>query len=107
MCGHNPKGFEYMCATEVQTFEGLPNNMGRMRLQTQNYAVFLHVGSVSDIRKTWERIIEEWLSKYGYQSAHQPDFEVYGPDSDPLTGLGRVEIWIAVLRDTERVGFKA
>src|SRR5689334_18781817 len=37
MCGHNPDGFEYMCAVEVESFAGVPDNLGRMRIQAQDY----------------------------------------------------------------------
>jgi len=96
MCGAAPDGFEYMCAVEVESFAGLPEHLGRMRIQAQDYAVFLHQGQVSSIRATWEGIYR-WLSETtGYESAHKPDFEVYDESFDPLTGQGGVEIRIAV-----------
>ena len=98
MCGHNSDGFEYMCAVEVESFAGLPDNLGRIRIQAQDYAVFEHRRPLSTLRRTWDRIFE-WLSiAASYQSAHKPDFEVYDETSDPLTGIGGVKIWISITR---------
>jgi AraC family transcriptional regulator len=98
MCGSGPDGFEYMCAVEVESFAGLPDTLGRMRIQAQDYAVFEHRGHVSTMRSTWDGIFG-WLSgAVSYQSAHKPDFEVYDKGFDPLTGLGGAEIWISIAR---------
>ncbi len=96
MCGHDADGFEYMCGVEVESFTGLPNDLGRMRVTAQHYAVFLHREHVSTIRTTWERILKEWLPHASYQSADKPAFEVYDQRFDPRTGLGGVEIWLSV-----------
>lgn len=96
MCGHNADGFGYMCAVEVESFVGLHDNLGRMRIQAQDYAVFEHRGHVSTIRTTWECIFEWLSSATSYQSAHKPDFEVYDETFDPFTGLGGAEIWISI-----------
>jgi len=96
MCGHSADGFEYMCAVQVEDLAGLPESLGRMRIQPQEYGVFEHRGPVSSIRRTWEGILE-WLARSdSYQSAHKPDFEVYDETFDPVTGVGRVEIWISI-----------
>jgi AraC family transcriptional regulator len=97
ICGHQPNGFEYMCGFEVDSFSGLPSDMGRIRTQEQHYAVFLHREHASQIRTTWERILKEWLPNSGYDSAHKPDFEVYDRQFNPNTGLGGIEIWISIV----------
>ncbi len=107
MCGHDPRGIEFMCGVEVDAFEGLPGDLGRMRIGPEHYAVFLHPGPVATIRATWERIMREWLPGSGYQSAQKPDFEVYDQQTDPVSGTGGVEIWVALLGDPitrQRVG---
>jgi predicted transcriptional regulator YdeE len=96
VCGHDAGGFEYMCGVEVDSFSGLSAELGRMRIMEEDYAVFLHRGHVSTIRTTWERILHEWLPDCGYQSAEKPDFERYDLRFDKRTGLGGVEIWIAI-----------
>jgi predicted transcriptional regulator YdeE len=96
MCGSDASGFEYMCAVEVESFSALPAELGRMRIAAQQYAVFLHQGQIAAIQATWGRILNEWLPNCGYPSANKPDFEVYDRRFDPRTGLGDVEIWIAI-----------
>lgn len=98
MCGANASGFEYMAGIEVESFAALPPEIGRVRVLPQYYAVFSHAGSVTSIRETWQQIMREWLPDGGHESAHKPDFEVYGPRFDPGTGLGGVEIWISIAR---------
>ncbi len=96
MCGADETGFEYMCGVEVESLAGLPEGTGRMRVPAQHYAVFVHPGPAATLRATWEQILE-WLSDGSHESAHTPDFEVYGPDSDPLAGRGGIEIWVGVV----------
>jgi predicted transcriptional regulator YdeE len=99
ICGEHPGGFEYLCGAEVESFAGLPDNMGRMRLTPQHYAVFLHSGPIANLRGTWQRIFRDWLPGSGFDSAQKPDFELYDQRFDPRTRQGVVEIWIAITRD--------
>lgn len=101
MCGSNPEQIEYMTAAEVASFEGLPEDLGRICILEQDYAVFVHEGHASALGPLWQRIIHEWLPGSDWQSAHKPDFEVYDPLFDPQTGLGRIEIRIAVVPKTK------
>lgn len=98
ICGGDPatQTMEYMCAVEVQNFDALPKDLGRMRVPAARYAVFLHTGNVSTIQSTWQRILTQWLPSSGMQSANTPDFEVYGERFDAATGDGGVEIWLGV-----------
>lgn len=97
ICGGDPatQTMEYMCAFEVQSFEALPKELGRMRVPPVRYAVFLHEGNVASIQRTWQQVFA-WLQSSGMQSAHTPDFEVYGDNFDAATGDGGVEIWLGV-----------
>lgn len=96
ICGHDAGSFEYLCGAEVASFDGLPSTLGRMRIDTQQYAVFAHNGPISSIAATWEGIYR-WLETNGqYQSAHKPDFERYDRRYDPASASGEVEIWISV-----------
>lgn len=97
ICGAQPEKqvFEYMTGVEVDGFDALPPDLGRMRVPPQHYAVFTHDGHISTIRATWAAIWS-WLPRSGYESAWTPDFEVYGERFDPATGLGGVEIWVPV-----------
>ena len=97
ICGGDPKTqtMEYMCAYEVQSFDALPKELGRMRVPAVRYAVFLHEGNVATIQSTWQKIFA-WLPSSGMQSANTPDFEVYDERFDGATGDGGVEIWLGV-----------
>jgi AraC family transcriptional regulator len=100
MCGHDANGFEYMCGVEVESFAGLPQGMGRMRVPAQHYAVFTHHAQAATLRSTWMQIFEWLASNDGYASAHTPDFELYGPYSDPLAAAGGCEVWVGVVPKT-------
>jgi predicted transcriptional regulator YdeE len=96
MCGGDATGLEYMCGVEVESLAGLPAETGRMRVPAQRYAVFVHGRQGASLRSTWERILE-WLASGPYDSAHTPDFELYGLGSDPLAEAGEIEIWVGVV----------
>jgi AraC family transcriptional regulator len=98
VCGSDPaaRTFEYMCAAEVDTFDALPRELGRMRVPAQRYAVFTHRGHVSTLRATWDAIWQRWLPGSGQHPADTPDFERYDARFDPRSGSGEVEIWFPV-----------
>lgn len=99
MCGYDPAlGFEYMCGIEVASLQYLPADMGRMRIASQQYAVFKHSGPAADLGATWEAICNEWLPHSDYQSAHKPDFEIYDASFDWDADSGVIEIWISITK---------
>lgn len=98
MCQTDMDGerFEYMCAAEVETFDGLADDLGRMRVPEAHYAVFFHGGPVWSIRETL-MAGHDWLASNGeWKDAGTPDFERYGPRFDAATGLGDTEIWFPI-----------
>lgn len=95
-CGMTPDGFEYMAGREVQSFDRLPPELGRMRVPAQNYAVFRHEGNAREIGATWQSIWRDWLPGSGYEDAETPPLEVPGQSFDPDTGEGGLEIWFPV-----------
>jgi AraC family transcriptional regulator len=98
ICGGDPKTeqMEYMCAAEVQSFDAVPKELGRMRVPAVRYAVFLHEGNVRTIQATWKQVFSTWLPNSGMRSANTPDFELYDERFDGATGDGGVEIWLGV-----------
>ena len=106
ICGGDPQTqtMEYMCAVEVESFDAVPKELGRMRVPPARYAVFLHEGNVATIRDTWRQIFESWLPSSGMQSNESPDFEVYGERFDGATGEGGVEIWLGVKPANQKRG---
>jgi AraC family transcriptional regulator len=96
-CGVWGAEMEYLTGVEVESFDALPEGMGRMRIPAQSYVVFTHEGPVSGLSATWRWIWEEWLPASGVTPADTPDFETYGEGFDRDTGSGIVEIWFPVL----------
>jgi len=98
ICGGDPQSqtMEYMCAVEVQSFDELPKELGRMRVPAVRYAVFAHEGNVGSIQSAWRQIFDDWLPSSGMRSANTPDFEVYDERFDGETGEGGVELWLGV-----------
>ena len=62
----------------------------------QRYAVFEHRGHIAGIRATISTIWSKWLPESSHQATDGPSFERYGPEFNPLTGLGGFEIWIPI-----------
>lgn len=85
---------EYMCAVEVKNFDGLPEDMARLRLPKQTYAVFMHDRHVSEIQATCRAIWSDWLPGSGREPADSPFFERYTGSFDPKTGDGGLEVWL-------------
>lgn len=96
MCGADATGFEYMCAVEVESFDGLPEGTGRMRVPAQHYAVFTHDRTAGALGAAWSAILE-WLASGDFESAHKPDFEIYPPGVSPLDNARSIEIWVGVV----------
>lgn len=96
VCGSRAEGFEYMCASEVESFDTLAPELGRMRIHEQRYAVFEHFGHMSALRHTWELIFRDWLPHSGITPVQVPDFELYDERFDVESGSGLVELWFPV-----------
>ncbi len=94
--GDDEGNFDYLCGVEVADFSRLPEKWNRVRIPEQRYAVFKHRGHISDIRRTHHTIWSTWLPESGHEVADAPNFERYGEDFDSRTGMGSVEIWVAI-----------
>lgn len=101
VCGSSEEGFEYLSGVEVESFEGVPAGLGRVRVPAQHYAVFTHEGHVAALGETWRAIWEDWLPASGRTPAQTPDFERYDGRFDPRSGEGVVEIWFPVTEPPE------
>ena len=97
MGGHDAEGFVYLCMVEVESFAAVPAQLGRRRLQAQEYAVFEHSGSAASLRATWEGILSWLATSLEYESAHQPDFESY-PSPFHGRNASPIEIWVSIGR---------
>jgi AraC family transcriptional regulator len=95
-CSMSNDGFEYLAGVEVESFDNLPPDVGRMRVPEQTYAVFTHRGHASQIGQTWQYIWAEWLPQSGYEDGMTPPFEQFDERFDPDTGNGEFDIWMPI-----------
>jgi AraC family transcriptional regulator len=94
-CNFDEDGtFEYIAGVEVARFADLPESFRTLRVPERRYAVFSHREHISAIRATHFAIWSKWLPESGHEVADAPNFERYGPEFDPQTGTGLVEIWV-------------
>ena len=93
--------FLYFAGVQVGEFAPIHPSLSRYQIRGQRYAAFPHRGPVSELRRTAEAVVGQWLPKSGREHARPdpsaPDFlEVYGENFDPATGAGDMEIWLPV-----------
>lgn len=88
--------FDYLSGIEVRGRIELPFGLAQLDLPEQKYAVFSYDGHVAEIRAVLATIWSEALPASGYEAAPGPTLEKFGDQLDPVTGLGRFEIRIAV-----------
>jgi AraC family transcriptional regulator len=86
--------FEYIAGVLVNRTDDLPAGFTQQRLAAHRYAVFEHRGHISSIHETFNAIFQSWLPNAGLQGADAPEFERYSADFNPMTGTGKVEIWV-------------
>jgi AraC family transcriptional regulator len=92
------QAFDYMCGLEVSEIAELPPEFKIWTIPAGRFARVKHSGHISTIRATCAAIFEDWLPGSRYQQNHDviSFLEYYGPDFNPVTGLGTVEIWVAL-----------
>ena len=92
----NDSNFDYLCGVQVASTADLPNGLTSLSVPKHKYAVFKHVGHVAGVRATLGAIWNKWLPESGLQVADAPNFERYGPEFNPMTGMGGFEIWVPI-----------
>ncbi|QND53154.1 AraC family transcriptional regulator [Phyllobacterium sp. 628] len=94
--GDDANNFDYIAGAEVKDFSDIPDEFARIRIPAQTYLVFSHRKHISTIRSTIMTIWGKWLPESGHVLVDAPNFERYGPEFDPRTGNGGMEIWIPI-----------
>ncbi|MBO9558611.1 MAG: AraC family transcriptional regulator [Caulobacter sp.] len=94
--GDDHGNFDYLAGVEVDDFSDLPPELSALRIPAQHYAVFRHADHISKIRTTMHAIWTVWLPASSYEPVDAPLFERYGPEFNPRTGEGGLEIWLPV-----------
>lgn len=90
------EGFDYFAAAPLAKGAELLPGLSEMTIPAGTYARFKHEGHISKIRATCGAVYETGMPALG----REPDtrwfsfVEYYGPDFEPSTGLGTVEIWV-------------
>lgn len=88
---------DYMCGMELPPPAEVPAEFKALTVPAGRYARFAHRGHISTIRSTIGAIYGQWLPNSGLRQAEGISFvEYYGPDFNPVTGLGTTEIWIGL-----------
>jgi AraC family transcriptional regulator len=88
--------FDYMCAVEVGGPSALPNGLSNLHVPVRKYAIFSHRGHIAGIRGTMSAIWSQWLPQSGHKALEGPTLERYGPEFNPMTGMGGLEIWVPI-----------
>jgi AraC family transcriptional regulator len=93
--------FMYFTGVAVGEYAPIHPSLSRIQVEPQRYAVFAHRGPASEIRRTMDAIIGEWLPRSGRQHARPNDqapdlIEVYGENYDPEKGTGDIEVWLPI-----------
>lgn len=97
LCNSDDEGhIDYLTAVAVSAYYDDTPELDVLRIPPQTYAVFIHDGHVSDIRRTWKAIFGMWSQNTKYKLVDAPQFERYGENFDPETGNNDIEIWIPV-----------
>lgn len=93
----DPFSFAYLAGVEVTDTGDLPEGFSTVRVAAGNYAVFEHSGHVSTLPASCDAIWSQGLPQAGLKAVEGGAwFEKYSESFDPQTGLGVIEIWIAV-----------
>jgi AraC family transcriptional regulator len=87
----------YLCGVEITPSADLPAEFVAIDVPARRWARFAHEGHISTIRSTIRAIYDSWMPGSGERQAEGASFvEYYGPDFNPVTGLGTTEIWIGL-----------
>ena len=88
--------YDYLTAVEVENAAEVPEGLTKLTLPAQKYAKFTHADHVASIRSTFATIFGEWFPNSDLTPAEAPTIEYYGPNFNPATGTGGLEIWIPI-----------
>jgi AraC family transcriptional regulator len=93
-------GFDYFASLPLAPGAELLPGLTEMTLPAARYARVRHDGHVSQLRATCAAAFGDWLPASGLEPDHTyfSFLEYYGPDFSPQTGLGTIEVWIALER---------
>lgn len=88
--------FTKWAATEVSTFNDLPEELATHTLNGGLYAIFTHKGSAEDFAKTSQYIFGEWMPKSDYDVDQREHFELLGSKYKNNSSESEEEVWIPI-----------
>lgn len=86
--GDGSGNWDYMSGVEISGSGTLPPELTKLEIPARRYAVFTHHGHISEIRRTWQSIFQNWMPSTGTKPASAPALERYAEN------FSSVEIWI-------------
>jgi AraC family transcriptional regulator len=93
--------FSYLCGVEVSDLSLVPSELHGLAVPAYRQARFVHRGPVTELPETIDAAMT-WLPRSGLavDPAARPEIpglvEWYGPNFDPATGRGDMEVWVPV-----------
>lgn len=90
------KEFEKWAAVEVNSFEGIPNDMDKLIIPEGQYAVFQYKGKPSDAQNAFQFIYGVWLANSGYEMDDRPYFALMGEKYKGEDPDSEEEFWVPV-----------
>jgi AraC family transcriptional regulator len=95
--------FFYMAGVEVtREPTDLPAELTTYKFPARSYLVFRHETHISELRRTIAAIFERYLPQNGFELwSMKAYFEFYDEAFDPRTGLGGIEMWMPVTKESE------
>lgn len=93
----NETQFEKWAAVPVVDFNNIPIGMSAYTLTKGKYAVFTHIGKMSEIQFSFDFVYGTWLPNSKYILDSRDDFERYDENYlGPNNQNSKVEIWIPI-----------
>lgn len=94
--------FRYVASVEVSvSCDNLPEGMVKCTIPAHEYAIFTHVGPITEIGDTFDYIHNEWLPASEFEDNPAGEFEYYGEKfncENPMDENSEVDIYVAVSR---------
>lgn len=93
---NTPSEFIYLAGVQVNDDNEIPNGMEVWEVKHKKYLVFTHKGLVQNLGDTYKKIYGEYIPNSEYKVVFTYDFEVYGPNFDPMSPESELEIYVPV-----------
>lgn len=91
--------FTYLSGVRFGEFAPIHNGFTRAIVGSLHYAAFTHQGPHTELRRTIDAILTQWLPSSGREvatGADQPDFIERYSEEFNQTGAGPIEIWLPI-----------